>query len=131
MWRRWNKDKRRNEAASIGSGVSAVLGKYMYDVLALASRVSITQFSMQVIQSGEQRVEVYTTPDELPMPAFELDMESKAVGRSFSDWLSFIGGSYANGVGGEGASLTSWTRSPLIAVRMLQDPGAYASTLTR
>ena len=31
--------------------------------------------------------------------------------------------------GGEGASLTSWTKSPLIAVRMLQDPGAYASTL--
>ena len=67
---------------------------------------------------------------QLQMPAFELDMESKAVGRSFADWLSFIGGSYANGVGGEGASLTSWTKSPLIAVRMLQDPGAYASTLT-
>jgi hypothetical protein len=67
---------------------------------------------------------------QLPQPAFQLDMQSKACGRAFSDWLSFIGGSYANGVGGEGASLTSWTKSPLIAVRMLQDPGAYASTLT-
>ena len=27
---------------------------------------------------------------QLPMPAFELDMQSKAVGRSFSDWLSCI-----------------------------------------
>lgn len=67
---------------------------------------------------------------QLPQPAFQLDMESKACGRAMADWLSFIGGSYANGVGGEGASLTSWTKSPLIAVRMLQDPGAYASTLT-
>jgi hypothetical protein len=67
---------------------------------------------------------------QLPQPAFQLDMQNKACGRAFSDWLSFIGGSYANGVGGEGASLTSWTKSPLIAVRMLQDPGAYASTLT-
>ena len=64
------------------------------------------------------------------MPAYQRNMESKAVGRSFADWLSFIGGTSANGVGGEGASLTSWTKSPLIAVRMLQDPGAYASTLT-
>jgi hypothetical protein len=67
---------------------------------------------------------------QLPQPAYQLNMEGKAVGRSFADWLSFIGGTYANGVGGEGASLTSWTKSPLIAVRMLQDPGAYASTLT-
>ena len=67
---------------------------------------------------------------QLPQPAYQLNMEGKAVGRAFADWLSFIGGSYANGVGGEGASLTSWTKSPLIAVRMLQDPGAYASTLT-
>ena len=36
----------------------------------------------------------------------------------------------ANGVGGEGSSLTSWTKSPLIAVRVLQDPGSYASTAT-
>ena len=35
-----------------------------------------------------------------------------------------------NGVGGEGASLTSWTKSPIIATRCLQDPGAYASTAT-
>ena len=67
---------------------------------------------------------------QLPQPAFQLDMQNKECGRAFADWLSFIGGSYANGVGGEGASLTSWTKSPLIAVRMLQDPGAYASTLT-
>ena len=35
-----------------------------------------------------------------------------------------------NGVGGEGASITSWTKSPLLAVRCLQDPGAYSSTAT-
>ena len=67
---------------------------------------------------------------QLPQPAYQLNMEGKAVGRAMADWLSFIGGTYANGVGGEGASLTSWTKSPLIAVRMLQDPGAYVSTLT-
>ena len=57
-------------------------------------------------------------------------MSNKQVGRAFADWLSFTGGSYSNGVGGEGSSLTSWTKSPLIAVRCLQDPGAYASTAT-
>ena len=59
-----------------------------------------------------------------------MDMSDKQVGRAFADWLSFTGGSYANGVGGEGSSLTSWTKSPLIAVRVLQDPGSYASTAT-
>ena len=34
---------------------------------------------------------------QLPQPAFQLDMQNKACGRAFSDWLSFIGGSYANG----------------------------------
>ena len=64
---------------------------------------------------------------QLPQPAYQLDMSNKQVGRAFADWLSFTGGSYSNGVGGEGSSLTSWTKSPLIAVRCLQDPGAYAS----
>ena len=59
---------------------------------------------------------------QLPQPAYLMDMRDKQVGRAFADWLSFTGGSYANGVGGEGSSLTSWTKSPLIAVRVLQDP---------
>ena len=66
----------------------------------------------------------------LPQPAYQMDMQNKQVGRAFADWIDFIGGSYANGIGGEGASLTSWTKSPLLAVRCLQDPGAYSSTAT-
>jgi hypothetical protein len=30
---------------------------------------------------------------QLPQPAFQLDMQNKACGRAFADWLSFIGGS--------------------------------------
>ena len=66
----------------------------------------------------------------LPQPAYQMDMQKKQVGRAFADWLDFIGGNMANGVGGEGASLTSWTKSPLLAIRVLQDPGAYSSTAT-
>ena len=67
---------------------------------------------------------------QLPQPAMQASMVNKQVGRAFADWLSVIGGSAMNGVGGEGASLTSWTKSPIIATRCLQDPGAYASTAT-
>ena len=66
----------------------------------------------------------------LPQPAYNMDMQNKQVGRAFADWLSFIGGSAMNGVGGEGASITSWTKSPLLAIRCLQEPGAYSSTAT-
>ena len=66
----------------------------------------------------------------LPQPAAELDMSEKQVGRAFADWLSMTGGSATNGNGGALANLTGWTSAPILAYRILQDPGAYADTLT-
>jgi hypothetical protein len=40
------------------------------------------------------------------------------------------GGSATNGNGGALANLTGWTSAPILAYRILQDPGAYADTLT-
>ena len=51
-------------------------------------------------------------------------------GRAFADWLSATGGSATNGNGGAMASLSEWTKAPILAYRILQDPGAYADTLT-
>lgn len=67
---------------------------------------------------------------QLPIPQYQMDIESMQMGRAFADWLSFTGRSYANGVGGEGSSLTSWQKSPILAARCLQDPGSYSSTAT-
>jgi hypothetical protein len=67
---------------------------------------------------------------QLPIPSYQMKIDEYQSGRAFADWLSFTGGSYANGVGGEGSSLTSWTKSPILAARCLQDPGSYASTCT-
>jgi hypothetical protein len=66
----------------------------------------------------------------LPQPAAELDMSEKQVGREFANWISMTGGSATNGNGGALASLTGWTSAPILAYRILQDPGAYADTLT-
>eukprot|EP01043_Picozoa_sp_COSAG02_P044690 COSAG02_NODE_4016_length_5901_cov_42.404688_5_plen_558_part_00 len=66
----------------------------------------------------------------LPQPAAELDMSEKQVGRAFADWLSLTGGSATNGNGGALANLTGWTSAPILGYRILQDPGAYADTLT-
>ena len=62
--------------------------------------------------------------------AAELDMSEKQVGRAFADWLSLTGGSATNGNGGALANLTGWTSAPILGYRILQDPGAYADTLT-
>ena len=66
----------------------------------------------------------------LPQPATELDMSEKQVGRAFADWLSITGGGPTNGNGGALANLTGWTSAPILGYRILQDPGAYADTLT-
>jgi hypothetical protein len=66
----------------------------------------------------------------LPQPAAELDMSEKQVGRAFADWLSITGGGPTNGNGGALANLTGWTSAPILGYRILQDPGAYADTLT-
>jgi hypothetical protein len=66
----------------------------------------------------------------LPQPAAELDMSEKQVGREFANWISMTGGSATNGNGGALANLTGWTSAPILAHRILQDPGAYADTLT-
>ena len=65
---------------------------------------------------------------QLPQPAYKLDIESRQFGRLFADWLSFTGGSASNGVGAD--SLTEFAKSVLIPIRVLQDPGSYASTAT-
>ena len=67
---------------------------------------------------------------QLPQPAAELDMSEKQVGRAFADWLSLTGGGATNGNGGALANLTGWTSAPILGYRILQDPGAYADTLT-
>lgn len=65
---------------------------------------------------------------QLPQPGYQMEIENLQMGRLFADWLSVTGGSASNGVGGEGSSLTSFSESPLIAIRALQDPGSYSST---
>ena len=66
----------------------------------------------------------------LPQPAAELDMAEIQAGRAFADYISAIGGDASSGNGGALASLSSWTKAPLLAYRILQEPGAYADTLT-
>eukprot|EP01045_Picozoa_sp_COSAG04_P033646 COSAG04_NODE_7046_length_1203_cov_1.332428_1_plen_222_part_10 len=63
-------------------------------------------------------------------PAAELDMSEIQAGRAFADYISAIGGDASSGNGGALASLSSWTKAPLLAYRILQEPGAYADTLT-
>eukprot|EP01047_Picozoa_sp_COSAG01_P036263 COSAG01_NODE_2825_length_7004_cov_6.813034_9_plen_520_part_00 len=62
----------------------------------------------------------------LPRPSTPLDMSNHQIGRLFADWLSFTGGSYSSGVGGD--SLTEFVTSPLIPFRILQSKGEYSST---
>ena len=66
----------------------------------------------------------------LPQPAAELNMSEIQAGRAFADWLSATGGSATNGNGGAVGNLSEWTKAPILAYRILQDPGAYADTLT-
>ena len=63
---------------------------------------------------------------QLPIPAYQLSFSKHQFGRLFADWLSFTGGSASNGVGGD--SMSEFAKSPLAAFRVLQEPGAYAST---
>jgi len=65
---------------------------------------------------------------QLPIPAYQINIAQHEYGRLFADWLSFTGGSASNGVGAD--SLTEFATSPLFAFRVLQEPGAYASTAT-
>ncbi len=65
---------------------------------------------------------------QLPIPAYQINIAKHEYGRLFADWLSFTGGSASNGVGAD--SLTEFATSPLFAFRVLQEPGAYASTAT-
>ena len=67
---------------------------------------------------------------QLPQPAAELNMSEIQVGRAFADWLSMTGGSATSGNGGAFANMSDWARQPLLGYRILQDPGAYADTLT-
>eukprot|EP01047_Picozoa_sp_COSAG01_P025880 COSAG01_NODE_1650_length_9626_cov_46.037367_2_plen_527_part_00 len=62
----------------------------------------------------------------LPRPSTPLDMSNHQIGRLFADWLSFTGGSYSSGVGGD--SLTEFVTSPLVPFRILQSKGEYSST---
>ena len=64
----------------------------------------------------------------LPQPAYVLDFESRSAQRAFQDYCSFIGGDKSNGVGA--MSYSEWCKSPLICMRVLQNPQEYASTLT-
>jgi hypothetical protein len=64
----------------------------------------------------------------LPQPAYVLDFEERSAQRSFQDYCSFIGGDKSNGVGA--MSYSEWCKSPLICMRVLQNPQEYASTLT-
>ena len=57
-------------------------------------------------------------------------MSEIQAGRAFADYISAIGGDASSGNGGALASLSSWTKAPLLAYRILQEPGAYADTLT-
>jgi hypothetical protein len=53
-------------------------------------------------------------------------MSNHQIGRLMGDWVSFTGGSYSNGVGGD--SLTEFVQSPLVPFRILQSKGEYSST---
>lgn len=64
----------------------------------------------------------------LPQPAYVLDFEERSAQRAFQDYCSFIGGDKSNGVGA--MSYSEWCKSPLICMRVLQNPQEYASTLT-
>ena len=64
----------------------------------------------------------------LPQPSYVLDFESRSAQRAFQDYCSFIGGDKSNGVGA--MSYSEWCKSPLICMRVLQNPQEYASTLT-
>jgi hypothetical protein len=57
-----------------------------------------------------------------------LDFEARSAQRAFQDYCSFIGGDKSNGVGA--MSYSEWCKSPLICMRVLQNPQEYASTLT-
>ena len=63
---------------------------------------------------------------QLPIPAYQINFSDHQFGRLFADLLFFTGGSASNGVGGD--SMTEFAKSPLVAFRVLQEPGAYAST---
>jgi hypothetical protein len=64
------------------------------------------------------------------MPTKSREGQAFAPERAFADWLSMTGGSATNGNGGAFASMSEWATQPLLAYRILQDPGAYADTLT-
>jgi len=64
----------------------------------------------------------------LPQPSYVLDFEARSAQRAFQDYCSFIGGDKSNGVGA--ISYSEWCKSPLICMRVLQNPQEYASTLT-
>ena len=62
----------------------------------------------------------------LPQPQYDLNFPDRRVGRLMQDFISFTGGSASNGVGAD--NITEFCKSPLLAFRILQDPGSYAST---
>ena len=62
---------------------------------------------------------------QLPTPEYDISFPDRRFGRVFADWISFTGGSVSNGLGD---SLSEFAKSPLLAWRILQDPGSYSST---
>ena len=65
----------------------------------------------------------------LAQPAYELNMSDRSVARAYADYLSAVG---AGPSSDRGQSMTEWcsTLGPILAFRVLQEPGSYASTLT-
>ena len=63
---------------------------------------------------------------QLPTPEYDISFPDRRFGRVFADWISFTGGSVSNGLGSD--SLTEFAKSPVLAWRILQDPGSYSST---
>ncbi len=88
----------------------------------------ITGTAAEKQEKGIKSLSVSLGSLQLPIPAYQINFPKHQFGRLFADWLSFTGGSASNGVGMD--SLTEFAKSPLMAFRILQEPGAYASTLT-
>jgi hypothetical protein len=65
---------------------------------------------------------------QLPSPQYDVSFPDRRIGRLMQDWISFTGGSASNGVGAD--NITEFCKSPLLAFRILQEPGSYASTAT-
>jgi hypothetical protein len=115
------------------SGIPASIGGLVVGLRDPAHSIHVNSEAYQIggdPEFGFARFSAQLGALQLPQPAAETDMSEIQVARQFADWLSMTGGSATNGNGGAFANMSEWARQPLLGYRILQDPGAYADTLT-